>query len=49
MTDQQVIETLTIMQCQYSHIRRNDAEWESIERAKEALKARQKEVKNSEK
>lgn len=38
MTDQQAIEQLTIMQCQYNHIRKIDAEWEAIERAKEVLR-----------
>lgn len=40
MTDQQVIEQLTIMQCQYAHIRQSNAEWEAIERAKEVLAER---------
>lgn len=40
MTDQQVIEQLTVMQCRYAHIRASDAEWEAIERAKEVLAER---------
>lgn len=31
------IETLHMMQIRYSHIRKNDMEWEAIEAAKEAL------------
>lgn len=40
MTDQQVIEQLTEMQCRYMSLRFSEAEWTAIERAKEVLAER---------
>ncbi len=36
---EQYIQTLNIMQSQYSHIRRRDPEWQAIEAAKDSLSA----------
>lgn len=38
MTFEEAIETITLMGCQYSHIRKDDREWEALQMAIEALK-----------
>lgn len=37
MKKEEAIQTLNVMQSSYAHIRHNDAEWEALELAKEAL------------
>lgn len=38
MTEQEkAIQTLNVMKCQYSHIRKSDSEWEAVNMAIEAL------------
>ena len=38
---EQHIQTLSVMQAQYSHIRRCEFEWQAIEAAKDALREKQ--------
>ena len=46
---EQYIQTLGIMQAQYSHIRRSESEWQAIETAKDALREKQEREKGCEK
>lgn len=45
---EQHIQTLNVMQAQYSHIRRSDAEWQAVEAAKDALREKLKREKGCE-
>lgn len=45
---EQHIQTLNVMQAQYSHIRRSDAEWQAVEAAKDALREKQEREKGCE-
>lgn len=45
---EQHIQTLNVMQAQYSHIRRSEAEWQAVEAAKDALREKQEREKGCE-
>lgn len=44
---EEIIQTLNVMQGEYAHIRRNDAEWEAVELAKAVLREKQEREQNA--